>query len=175
MMETTIHIPTLRTEHFTMRAPKRSDMEAYNAFRTSERAKGVGGPFPANQTHDKFCALVGHWHVEGFGRWIVADEEDAPLGVVGILNPHGWPEPEIGWSVFEHAEGKSVAYEAAVATRAYAYDVLGWRTIISCVMPDNARSVALAKRLGATFEGIVEHAEHGPLHIWRHLPPEALQ
>lgn len=158
-----------------MRAPKRSDIAAYDAFRTSSRAKGVGGPFSSNQTHDKLCALVGHWHIEGFGRWIVADESDTPLGVVGILFPHGWPEPEIGWSVFEHAEGKSVAYEAAVATRSYAYDVLGWKTIVSCVMPDNTRSLALARRLGATFDRVIEHTEYGTLHMWRHLPPEALQ
>jgi ribosomal-protein-alanine N-acetyltransferase len=172
---TTLRIPTLRTERFVLRAPKRADIDAYAAFRTSKRAKGVGGPFPASQTHDKLCAIVGHWQIEGFGRWIVADRDDAPLGVVGILYPTGWPEPEIGWSVFAHAEGQGVAYEAAQATRAYAYDVLGWKTIISCIMPDNARSIALARRMGARRDGTLEHPEHGALEIWRHPSPEALQ
>lgn len=174
-MTTTITIPTLRTDRFVMRAPKRSDLAAYDAFRTSARAAGVGGPFSSSQTHDKLCALAGHWCIEGFGRWVVADRDDTPLGVVGILFPEGWPEPEIGWSVFAQAEGNSVAYEAAVATRSYAYDVLGWKTIISCVMPDNMRSLALARRLGATFDRVFDHAEYGPLQIWRHLSPEALR
>lgn len=172
---TVIRIPTLRTARLTLRAPKASDLPAYRAFRMSERSKGVGGPFTAAQTHEKLCALVGHWQVEGFGRWVVAGEDDAPLGIVGLFNPEGWPEPEIAWSVFAEAEGKGVAFEAAQAARAYAYDVLGWSTAISCVMPDNLRSVALAKRMGAAYEGTFEHPDHGPLHIWRHPAPEALQ
>lgn len=172
---TLVHIPTVRTERFVLRAPKRSDFDAYNDFRTSERAKGVGGPFPAYDTHAKLCALAGHWQIEGFGRWIVADKNDAPLGVVGFFYPDDWPEPEIAWSVFAHAEGQSVAYEAAVATRAYAYDVLDWKTVASCIAPDNKRSIALARRMGAVYESTFDHPVEGPIDIWRHQPPEALQ
>ncbi|AVL55007.1 N-acetyltransferase [Roseobacter denitrificans] len=171
---TLVQIPTVRTERFVLRAPRRSDLDAYTAFRTSDRAKGIGGPFPAFDTHAKLCSLVGHWLIEGFGRWIVADKDDAPLGVVGFYYPDGWPEPEIAWSVFEHAEGQGVAYEAAVATRAYAYDVLNWKTVMSCISPDNSRSLALARRMGAVFERSFTHSVEGELQIWRHLPPEAL-
>ena len=172
---TLVRIPTVHTERFVLRAPRRSDLEAYNAFRTSDRAKGVGGPFPATDTHAKLCSIAGHWKIEGFGRWIVADRDDAPLGVVGLYYPDDWPEPEIAWSVFAHAEGQGVAYEAAVATRAYAYDVLNWTTVMSCILPDNTRSIALARRMGAVHEGTFHHPVEGEMHIWRHLPPEALQ
>lgn len=170
---TVVQIPTLHTERLIMRAPKRSDMAALDTFRTSERSRGVGGPFASSSTHEKLCALVGHWHIEGYGRWIVADHNDTPLGLVGLLNPDGWPEPEIGWSLFAEAEGKGIAYEAAIATRTYVYDVLGWPSVISCVAPDNTRSLALAKRLGATHEGEFQHADHGTLQIFRHPMREA--
>jgi ribosomal-protein-alanine N-acetyltransferase len=175
MTGTTIHIPTLRTERFILRAPRMSDFDAFAAFRGSARAKGVGGPYGREASHDNLCGIIGHWHLEGYGRWMVTDADDRPLGIVGLMNSPEWPEPEIAWSVFEAAEGKSVAYEAALASRDYAYGTLGWTTAISCVLTDNHRSHALAERMGATRDGSFIHPDLGELLIWRHPAPEALQ
>ncbi|WP_262386539.1 GNAT family N-acetyltransferase [Roseobacter fucihabitans] len=153
-----------------MRAPQPSDLEAFTAFRTSGRAVGVGGPYTREQAFESLCGVVGHWQIEGYGRWIIADADDIPLGIVGLSNSPDWPEPEISWSVFAPAEGKGVAFEAAMATRSYAYTVLGWPTVISCVSPDNIRSHALAKRMGATRDGSFVHDELGELLIHRHQP-----
>lgn len=168
MTGTTIHIPTLRTERLVMRAPRMSDFDAYAAFRGSDRARGVGGPYSREASHDNLCAIIGHWHLEGYGRWMVTDRDDTPLGVVGLMNSPEWPEPEIAWSVFEAAEGKGVAYEAALSARRYAADTLGWTTAISCVLPGNTRSAALAQRMGATRDGSFTHPDMGELLIWRH-------
>jgi RimJ/RimL family protein N-acetyltransferase len=40
-----------------------------------------------------------------------------------------------------------------VATIDYAVDVLGWTDIIHTIAPDNAESIALARRLGSTNRG----------------------
>jgi ribosomal-protein-alanine N-acetyltransferase len=152
-----------------------SDFYAFAAFRGSPRAKGVGGPYSREASHDSLCGIIGHWHLEGYGRWIVTDADDMPLGVVGLMNSPEWPEPEIAWSVFEAAEGKGVAYEAALASRNYAYGTLGWKTAISCVLVDNHRSHALAERMGAKRDGSFSHPDLGELLIWRHPAPEALQ
>lgn len=174
-MSATFTIPTLETDRLTLRAPTAEDFDAYAEFRASERAVHVGGPYRRHQAFDQLCAIVGHWHLRGYGRWLVADKfTGAPLGIVGLFYPDDWPEPEIGWSVFEAGEGRGIAYEAAVATRAYAYDTLGWVRVISCVAPDNARSVALAKRMGCTRESTFQHPELGPLDIYRHLAPKDL-
>lgn len=169
-----IRIPTLRTERFVMRAPKPSDFEAYAHFRASDRSAGVGGPYSREHAHESLCGLVGHWQVEGYGRWMIADVDDTPLGVVGLMNTPTWPEPEIAWTVFGSAEGKGVAFEAAMAARAYAYDVLGWSTAISCITPDNTRSQALAQRMGATRESSFVHEDLGELLIYRHIAAEAV-
>ena len=114
-----VQIPTLETENLILRAPRASDLDAYTAFNLSERSKGVGGPFTAGQAFQRLSALIGHWSLRGFGRWMVADKEtDAPLGVVGPMYPIEWPEPEIAWSVFAEAEGRGIAHEAALAARA---------------------------------------------------------
>lgn len=171
---TLIRIPTLRTDRFVMRAPKPSDFETYAEFRASDRAVGVGGPYSREHAHESLCGLVGHWQVEGYGRWMVAEPDDTPLGVVGLMNTPTWPEPEIAWSLFGVAEGKGVAFEAAMAARAFAYDVLGWSTVISCITPDNTRSHALAERMGATRDGSFVHEDLGELLIYRHQPASEL-
>ncbi|WP_226782859.1 GNAT family N-acetyltransferase [Oceaniglobus trochenteri] len=174
MQHTTIEIPTLRTERLILRAPKASDLPDYTAFRMSDRTAFLGGPFTEAQAFDQLGEIIGHWHLRGMGRWIVADgETDAPLGIVGFFFPVFWPEPELAWSVFEAGEGRGVAYEAALAARAFAYDSLGLTTLISCVDPLNTRSVALAKRMGGWPEGSFEHPDKGTIHVWRHPGPEA--
>jgi ribosomal-protein-alanine N-acetyltransferase len=107
---------------------------------------------------------------------MIADREtDAPLGVVGPYFPEGWPEPEIAWTVFEQAEGRGIAFEAAQEARRFAYETLGWTTAISCTMPENTRSQALAQRMGCVRDGTYGHPEGYTLHIWRHPAPEALR
>ncbi|MEO0911830.1 MAG: GNAT family N-acetyltransferase [Pseudomonadota bacterium] len=167
-------IPTITTERLTLRAPRMEDFEPYAAFCASPRSVGVGGPYSEAQSFTRLAALIGHWHLRGYGRWMVTDTATTePLGVVGLFFPAGWPEPEIAWSLFEAGEGRGIAYEAALASRAYAYETLGWKTAISCVMPDNTKSLALAKRLGATPEGSFTHVDYGEMPIFRHPAPEA--
>ena len=174
-MTVDFRIPEIETERLRLRAPKLADFEPMADFRASERSKSVGGPYDRNQTFDWLCTIAGHWLMRGYGRWIVADRDtDATLGVSGLMFPDGWPEPEIAWSLTEQAEGRGIAYEAAEAARRFAYDTLGWSTVISCTAPDNTRSIALAKRLGATPDGSHEHPTYGTLLIWRHPEPEAL-
>lgn len=170
-----IDIPVIETARLLLRAPAARDFEAYAAFRGSDRARMLGGPFTRGQAFSQFAALIGHWELRGFGRWIAADiDTDAALGVVGILYPEGWPEPELAWSLFEWSEGRGLAFEAAGAARAHAYDRLGMTTLISLVAADNPRSEALARRLGARPDGNADIPGHGPVPVWRHPGPEVL-
>ncbi len=168
-------IPELETERLRLRAPRASDYEPFVAFRMSERSRGVGGPYTRAEAFEHFGELFGHWVLRGFGRWLVADREtDKPLGVVGLMHPEDWPEPEIAWAVFENGVGRGIAFEAAQASRTYAYDTLGWHRIISLIVPSNTRSIALANRMGATFESMYEHPTIGPMQLWCHSSPEQL-
>ena len=169
-------IPVLTTERLTLRGPESADLEPYAAFRMSDRAVGVGGPYTRDQAEAQFAALSAHWDALGYGRWIVTETETgAPLGVVGILNADGWPEPELAWSVFAPAEGRGIAYEAALAARDYAYGTLGMTTLVSLVNLANTRSVALAKRLGAWLDGTCNIPNYGEAPLWRHPGPAAAQ
>lgn len=173
-MTVSFQIPELETERLRMRLPKASDLPAVESFRTSRRSVGVGGPYEPGTGFHYLSAVIGQWQMRGYGRWIVADKAtDQALGLVGIYHPADWPEPEIGWSIYaESAEGRGIAHEAALATREFAYASLGWKRIVSLVMPDNVRSIALAERMGCKKTTRFVHPAYGALDIWVHAAPE---
>lgn len=168
-------IPTILTPRLTLRAPEARDFPDFAAFFASERSKFVGGPASREQSWRMLAVELGHWSLRGYGRWAVEETASGKLaGMIGLWNPEGWPEAELGWDLMNGFEGKGYATEAALAAREYAYDTLGWSTVISLVAAANGGSRQLAKRLGATYEGLFDHERHGTLEIWRHPAPEDL-
>lgn len=170
-------IPVIDTPHLRLRGPKVEDFEVFADFMTSPRAAHIGGPVPRVQAWRSFGHLTGHWVLRGYSMFILADRDtDAALGMAGPWFPEGWPEPELGWSIWDaKAEGKGLALEAATAARLYAYETLDWRTAISLIAKGNARSEALALRMGCTPDGTFQHETFGKSRIFRHPSPEALQ
>lgn len=168
-------IPTLTTERLTLRAPEQRDFDVFAAFYASDRAKFVGGPMDRPAAWRQLATEAGHWQLRGYGRWIVADRTtDQAVGMIGLWYPEGLPEREIGWDLFAGAEGKGYATEAAAAARAYAYDVLGWTTVMSLIDPENSSSAKVATRLGAFHEKDYDHPRFGQLHVYRHPGPQDL-
>jgi RimJ/RimL family protein N-acetyltransferase len=163
-------VPTTLTPRLRLRGPRATDFESYAAFVSSERSRFVGGPITREMAWRGFCHLTGHWVHRGYSMFIVADPAtDAPLGMAGPWFPEGWPEPEIGWSIWDaEAEGRGLAFEAAEAARRFAYDTLGWTTAISLIAEGDARSEALARRLGCTRDGDFVHPVHGTSRVFRH-------
>ncbi|KIC12418.1 acetyltransferase [Leisingera sp. ANG-M1] len=171
----TVSIPTLETDRLILRAPALADFEALCAFYASERATFVGGQMDAEKVWRHLALEIGHWQMLGYGRWTVEEKSSGKTaGIIGLWNPHGWPEPEIGWDLFEGFGSKGYATEAAIAARSYAYETLGWTTAISLVDPNNHASAAVAKRMGAVLDGTFTHDRFGEVQIWRHLSPDDL-
>lgn len=168
-------VPSLATERLVLRAPAPEDFDAFAAFYASERAQFVGGPLERPAAWRAFAAEIGHWVMRGYGMWLVdVIETGETVGQVGFWHPEGWPEVEIGWSMFEGAEGKGYAAEAALAVRDHAYNTLGWGPLISVIAPGNTRSEALATRLGAAPEADWVTPSGHPCVLWRHPGKEAL-
>lgn len=168
-MTTTFSIPTLETERLILRAPALKDFPAESAFFESDASRFVGGPVRPDQSWRSLASVIGHWALRGYGFWALESKDTGEyMGRVGLWNPEGWPEPEIGWTLMENAQGHGFATEAAIAARDYAYHELGWETAISLIDPANKASEAVAKRLGASFETTYEHPAFGTMYIWRH-------
>ena len=169
-------IPVIETARLRLRGPRLEDYEAYATFMASGRSIYVGGPLGRLQAWRGFCHVTGHWVYRGFSTFIIADRNtDAALGMCGPWFPEGWPEPEIGWTIWSaENEGKGLAFEAVTAARRFAYDVLGWTTAISMIDHGNDRSAALAARLGAVYETDYTDDTLGTCRIFRHPGPGAL-
>lgn len=168
-------IPTVHTEKLILRAVHPDDLDAMAAFSASPRSHAVGGPKNRHDTWRVLIGMLGHWAVRGYGMWHVEDRATGTsAGAVGFINHEGWDEPELGWHVYDGFEGKGIAFEAASAARAYGARNFGLNGVISYIDADNTRSIALARRLGATFER--EGALLGqPCHVYRHPRMEAMQ
>lgn len=168
--------PRLETDRLILRGPEKRDADAVIAFlQDADRADGFGHIPGRGDAWRWFTLNLGHWHWHGYGYFVIEDKATGQAcGICGIWNPETWPEPELGWVVFEGFEGKGIAYEAALRARRYAYEDLGFSTLTSNIVPSNARSKALATRLGASFERIYHNEHMGEDELWRHPAPEAL-
>ncbi|MDO5606506.1 MAG: GNAT family N-acetyltransferase [Paracoccus sp. (in: a-proteobacteria)] len=161
-------VPVIETENLILRAPDLGDLDAMIAFYASPRAGFVGGPAGPDWVWNKLCGVIGHWVVRGYGMWTIEDRASGAIaGRVGMIRHLRWPEPELGWQIYEGFEGRGIAYEAVVAARATAARYFGLTAPISLIAKENARSIRLAERLGATIESEGEVAGH-PCLIWRH-------
>ena len=169
---------TISTERLCLRRPVPADLDTFMAFYQTDRSHMAGGPLTEKQSWQAFAADFGHWEILGFGRFIVTlRNDDKPLGLVGHYAPHPRPENEVGWVLFdvEH-EGQGIALEAARACVDYAWQVLEWPTIVSYIDVNNAASIRLAERLGATVDTQAPQPNPDrPCLVYRHPRPETLQ
>lgn len=157
-----LQIPVLSTERLILRGPQEADFEAIATFMASPRAVYVGGP-----TDDRFAmwraflAVLGHWALRGYGFFTLEHRQTGQLvGRVGIVHHEMWPEPELGWHLFDGFEGQGYAQEAALAVRDWGWRECGLGPLVSLIVPENTRSVVLAERLGAKFEREIELLGH---------------
>jgi len=168
---------TLATKRLVLRQPVAADWPGALAFLTSKRAEFMAIPPDPAEVWASFAHVVGHWVLRGYGMFVFCERATGrALGMAGPLYPVGWAEPEIGWSLWNGAdEGQGYAHEAALASRDWAYGSLGWTTAISYIDPANARSISLARRMGAVPDPSVAHPfGDQPCTVFRHPGPGAV-
>jgi RimJ/RimL family protein N-acetyltransferase len=144
----------------------------------SNRSTIFGSHGDLGRTFRAFAAELGHWDMFGLGMFAVTRKgEDRAIALVGPWTPPHWPEREIGWMVLDPAaEGKGIAREAAQGALDHIWRVLNWDTVVSYIAEGNARSIALAERLGAVLDPKAEPPgfPDQTLLVYRHPRPEGL-
>lgn len=166
----------LETERLLLRQWKQSDFETYAAYyENAETAHYVGGVMDRQKAWRHMASLAGHWALKGYGIWAVEEKASTKLvGAIGLWQPEGWPELEVGYWLVAEAQGKGYAKEAVLKAREFAYGELGAKTLVSYIDPSNEASKYVATSVGAKNDGIIELLQFGPHCVYRHPSPEDL-
>lgn len=172
-----VDIPVLETERLVLRAPQASDFAVLEPFARSERAQYIGGGTDKDKRHawNILTMICGHWHMRGYGTFVAESKDTGqPIGSMGPWHPITWPEKELGWTIWTtEAEGTGLAFEAVTRLRRHAYEDLGWTTAVSYIDPANARSIALAERLGCHRDDTADRVHPDDL-VYRHPSPQEI-
>lgn len=161
-------VPVLETERLVLRAHSRADWEDYRPILMSDRARYMDGKLDHDGAWACFASEVASWLLDDIGYWTVAQKtDDKAVAFLGIMHPSAYPETEFGWMTTEKGEGKGYAFEAAEAVLDWAFGPRGLTTLVSYIDPQNARSIALAERLGATRDDTADRPEENDL-VYRH-------
>ena len=161
-------IPEITTDRLRLRGPREGDFSAMLAFNASPRAAFIGGGADRKQIWRGLLVNIGHWALRGYGFWSVDTKDGAFVGRVGVIFHDGWPEPELAWHLFDGFEGQGFATEAALAARRDYAARISAQPLISMIDVANARSEAVAMRLGAVQES-TQMDDKGQYHIYRHI------
>lgn len=165
-------IPTFDTARIHLRGGYASDLDPLDTFFSSAESRYVGGPRPRAETWDALCSGVGHWALRGFGLWILTDKvEGNVLGVAGLQQPDGWPEPELIWVMLGDYTGQGLATEAVQGIRQFAAREFGIKTPISLIYPEYRKVVRMAEKMGAERIADVDIPE-GLVPAWRFPEPK---
>ncbi|WP_428687830.1 GNAT family N-acetyltransferase [Roseibium sp.] len=145
--------PTLETERLILRPMTMADWPEYAALMRSDSARFMGGPHSGDAAWGMFCHDAAQWPLMGHGALMIEDKvSGACLGQVGVNHGPLFPEHELGWFLYEGAEGKGCAFEAARAFRDWARSVRRLPALVSYMDPGNHRSARLAERLGGRLD-----------------------
>jgi RimJ/RimL family protein N-acetyltransferase len=153
-MSTTFEIPTLHTERLTLRAFRPADLDPLAAMQANPDVRRFlgGNLLSRGESWSLMERILGQWALRGYGMFAV-DVEGHWAGWAGVLNPLDWPEPELAYSLDQPFWGRGIATEAARTARAWAFGSHDFTRLASFIVPDNARSVRVAEKLGALREG----------------------
>lgn len=155
--------PVIRTPRLTLRPCRIEDFEPFAALH---------GPHGRETAWAWFTDAIAHWSLFGYGGLMV-EAGGRLVGQVAITSGLRFPEPELGWILFEGNDGKGYATEAALALRSFAYESAGLKTLVSYCSPDNAASIAIAERLGAHRDDQAPRPEGVDCLVYRHPAPDS--
>jgi RimJ/RimL family protein N-acetyltransferase len=158
----------ITTPRLTLRRPSQADTPAAVAFLTSPGARLMVDEMSQAEAGADFANVINLWDQRGFGLFAM-EQDGRTLGLAGAWQPHDYPEPEIGWNLWDGAdEGQGLATEAVTAARDWFFATQPFKTALSYIHPENHASTRLAARIGATPDPTAPCPFPPPVLIYRH-------
>ena len=170
-----LEIPVLETERLRLTAFAERHFEAYASMladASSTRFVGDGEPLDRMNAWRSMAMLLGHWALRGYGMWAVVLKETGEfVGRVGLHQPEGWPDLELGWMLMPNQRRHGYATEAGRVALDYAYTRLNVQRVVSLIRIDNTASERVARRLGGRQATTIDFLGGATL-VYVYHPPE---
>ena len=146
----------LETPRLRLRPPESQDLDAFVEIHEDPEVlrylTTIGQVSGRAAGWRVIATLLDHWQLRGYGQWTVVEKAtNQIIGRVGPWYPEGWPGIELGWIIRRSHWNLGFATEAARAARDHAFSVIDTPNLISLIHPDNAASIRVAEKLGATL------------------------
>ncbi|MGW7453043.1 GNAT family N-acetyltransferase [Streptomyces sp. NPDC054787] len=149
--------PTRPLPAVQLRVPTDEDAHAWHhLFADPDVMEFLGGPAELSAYEEITARQRMHDAQLGYCLWTLLDADGA---VIGFTGAQPWPrekewgpvgEIEIGWRLGRSAWGQGYAYAAALATLERVRKA-GVPHVVAMINDANARSIAVAERLGMTL------------------------
>lgn len=169
-----LEIPVLFTERLRLTALAERHFESYAEMlgdASSTRFVGDGEPLDRMNAWRSMAMLIGHWALRGYGMWAVELKDSGEfIGRVGLHNPQGWPDLELGWMLRPEHRRLGYASEAAAAALGFAFTQLGAERAISLIRAENTASERVARRLGGRQSTTIDFLGSATLVYTYHRP-----
>jgi len=167
--------PTLTTERLTMRPFRAADVDPLFDIMTTDEVRSafhVPDDFTRANAWSVLTSFVGLWELKGVGHWALEERDSRRfVGRAGLYwrTEPDWPGIEVGWMLHPGVWGRGYATEAGARAVEYGFDDVGEERLFSVILPENARSQAVARRLGFTpgEERVLPHFPSAAHCIWR--------
>ena len=166
--------PTLETENLILRPFKDDDVDDYFGVLDSPEVRRwlhIPESLDRSDAWQQMAWFVGQWELRGTGHWALEEKKSGQfVGRAGLHRPerHDWPGVEVGWLLHPDYWGRGYATEAGAEAVRYGFEELQVDKLFSCILPENYRSQAVAKRLGFEFleERVLAFFPKLPHGIW---------
>ena len=166
--------PTLETENLILRPFKDDDVDDYFGVLDSPEVRRwlhIPESLDRSDAWQQMAWFVGQRELRGTGHWALEEKKSGQfVGRAGLHRPerHDWPGVEVGWLLHPDYWGRGYATEAGAVAVRYGFEDLQVDKLFSCILPENHRSQAVAKRLGFEFleERVLAFFPKLPHGIW---------
>lgn len=157
-------VEILQTEHCIVRETTVEDVECFYQIYAEPGITEYMEPLFENPEDERLYAQTYIDQVYAFydfGIWTVLDKESGEvIGRAGICYREGVEDPEIGFMIAGHRQGKGLATEVCRAILQYAEEVLCFQRVLAFVMPGNQVSVRVCEKLGMVKQGQSEDGKY---------------
>lgn len=168
----------LVTERLELWLPAKDDVLPMHAIVADSATSRYLGPENGRDDHfNRFCRNAGSWLLYGYGAFMLRERGGgALLGNCGVfhsyrgLGPDFDDSPEAGWILRSDRVGQGLASEAMSAALAWFEREHGARRVVCMISQDNARSMALAGRLGFKLMRDAKLPDGDEVRLYERLP-----